>query len=98
MRPSAGNVVTPDPVIWAGAAAGAAGCGGGAAGNAGGQGSGRRVAMSLGRYRLQGQPQQNNRPEHLDRAARCLIIPSRPGCSMRRPRAVALGWRGRRSR
>ena len=25
--------------------------------------------MSLGRYRLQGQPQQKIRPEHLDRAA-----------------------------
>jgi DNA invertase Pin-like site-specific DNA recombinase len=59
--------------------------------------------MSLGRYRLQGQPQQKIRPEHLDRAA--VVYVRQPGRQQvlehsestrlqygLAERAVALGW------
>ncbi len=72
MRPSAGNAVTPDPVIWAvlpperRAAAVALLAMLAARAVARLAGGGRDEP---GQYRLQGQPQQKIRPEHLDRAA-----------------------------
>ena len=72
MRPSAGNAVTPDPVIWAvlppeRRAAAVALLAMLAARAAGG---GRDEP---GQVRPQGQPQQKIRPEHLDRAAAVLL-------------------------
>jgi hypothetical protein len=59
--------------------------------------------MSLGRYRLQGQPQQKIRPEHLDRAAIVYVRQSSRQQVLEHSestrlqyglaeRAVALGW------
>ena len=59
--------------------------------------------MSLGKYRMEGQPQQKVRPEHLDRAAAVYVRQSSRqqvldhGESTRlqyglADRAVALGW------
>jgi hypothetical protein len=59
--------------------------------------------MSLGRYRLQGQPQQKIRPEHLDRAAVVYVRQSTKQQVLEHSestrlqyalaeRAVALGW------
>ena len=103
MRPSAGNAVTPDPLVWAvlpperRAAAVALLAMLAARAAAAWR---EAVAMSLARYRLQGQPQQKIRPEHLDRAAvvyvrqssrqQVLTIASRRGCST--------GWQSGRSR